>query len=196
MLATQILEFAKALPEGSLLSAKRLLHLGTRAGIDQALGRMVKAGQLMRVGRGRYVLPQQSRFGALAPETAKVVEALEIETGEAIVSAGIAAANALGMTTQVPMRETYVTAGKACTLRFGRLEVRIQHVPRWQTLLPRRPAGNVIRAMAWLGPNHAGEKLRNIKGRLPASEWQALTAVAHHLPGWLAKTVSEVQYHG
>lgn len=192
MLAERIIRHGETLPEGSLLSAKRLYHLGgTRAATDQALSRLVKAGRLIRVSRGRYVLSKVTRFGPAAPESEKVIKALEIEIGEPIVSAGIAEANTLGLTTQVPMIETYISAGRARTLRFGRREIRIQHVPRWQTLLPHSRAGAVIRALAWLGPQHVG-KIGLLRSRITEEEWGALTAVAPRLPSWMARAVSEV----
>jgi hypothetical protein len=51
-LADQIMERASTLPEGAPIAAKSLLHLGTRAAVDQALSRLVRRGRLMRAGRG------------------------------------------------------------------------------------------------------------------------------------------------
>ncbi len=103
-LAKQVLEHAAGLPEGTPLVAKELLHLGSRAAVDQVLSRLVQRGALMRAGRSIYVLPVESRFGTRAPSAAKMVEGLANQRGEIIVSHGAAAANALGLTTQVPMR--------------------------------------------------------------------------------------------
>ena len=47
-LTEQILAHAQGLPEGTLIAAKSLLHLGNRAAIDQALSRLAKRGQFMR----------------------------------------------------------------------------------------------------------------------------------------------------
>jgi hypothetical protein len=49
-------------PEGVPVAAKELLHLGTRADVDQTLSRLVRRGGLIRVGRGLYV---SSGHGAL-----------------------------------------------------------------------------------------------------------------------------------
>ena len=38
----QIMDYAASLPEGGLLHPKALLHLGSRAAIDQALSRLAK----------------------------------------------------------------------------------------------------------------------------------------------------------
>lgn len=99
----QIIEHAKLLPEGTLIAAKGLLHRGNRAA-DQVLSRLVERGQLIRPGRGVYLLPVISRFGTRAPSVEQAVEALAAQRGEVILSSGAAAANSLGLTTQVPAR--------------------------------------------------------------------------------------------
>jgi len=89
-----------------------LLHLGNRAAVDQALSRLAEREQLIRAGRGVYLLPVTSRFGTRAPSVEQAVEALASQRGEVIVSSGAAAANSLGLTTQVPVRSVYLTSGR------------------------------------------------------------------------------------
>ena len=64
--AEGILTYARSQPEGALLAAKELLHLGSRAAVDQALKRLEERNELMRLGRGLYALPVKTRFGARA----------------------------------------------------------------------------------------------------------------------------------
>ena len=56
-LSETISRYAQGQPEGTPVLAKGLLHLGSRAAVDQALSRLVRRGVLLRVGRGVYVLP-------------------------------------------------------------------------------------------------------------------------------------------
>jgi hypothetical protein len=65
-LTETILEKVNTMPEGKPISAKMLLHLGTRAAIDQSLSRLVRRGKLLRAGRGVYVSPVVTRFGSSA----------------------------------------------------------------------------------------------------------------------------------
>ena len=102
----------------------------------------------MCVGRGIYVLPVESRFGTRAPSTIKMVEGLANQRGETIVSHGAAAANALGLTTQVPMRAVYLTSGPNRRLKLGAQVVELRHAPIWQLIFPGRAAGEVVRALA------------------------------------------------
>src|ERR1700691_4714226 len=112
-LTNAIMQRIEKLPEGTPVSAKMLLALGTRAGVDQALSRLHRRGQLLRIGRGLYALPVQSRFGQRAPNPENVVEAFAAQRGETIRSSPAVVANALGLTTQVPVRSIYLTSGRS-----------------------------------------------------------------------------------
>jgi Family of unknown function (DUF6088) len=177
-LTEQILEQAAKLPEGASVSAKELLHLGTRAAVDQALSRLARRGRLMRAGRGLYV---QAIAGA---------------KGEVIASHGATAANALGLTTQVPVRAVYLTSGRTRKLKIGKQTVELRHAPRWQLAMAGRPAGEAIRALAWLGEEQTETALRTLQRRLPSGALQEIVAARPQLPTWLAEQVSRLVVNG
>lgn len=191
-----VLLHAQSLPEGGTLSPKEFLHLGSRAAVDQALSRLTKEGKLMRVARGIYVAPVSGRFGMRAPSPEKVVESLATHNGEVVAAHGATAANALGLTQQVPIREVYVTSGRTRKLKLGRSEVLLKHVPRWMLALGTGPAGAAVRALAWMGPTHAGTSLAALRRTLPASEWHALTSSRAALPSWMARAIGEQAARG
>lgn len=189
-LAEQVIKYAAGLPEGTPLVAKELLHLGSRAAVDQVLSRLARRGALLRANRGIYVLPVESRFGTRAPSAVKMVEGLANQRGDSIVSHGAAAANALGLTTQVPMRAIYLTSGPSRRLKLGAQVVELRNAPTWQLILPGRPAGEVVRALAWLGPGKAREAVQKLRATLPASELEEVAASRSRLPTWMAREVS------
>jgi hypothetical protein len=188
----EILEHAVNLPEGTPLVAKELLHLGSRFSVDQALSRLARSGKLLRAGRGIYVLPIRGRFGARAPAPSKVVEAIALQRGETIVAHGALAANALGLTTQVPVRQVYLTAGRSRRLKLGAQTVELRHAPGWQLILPKSAAGDAVRALAWLGPDGAEEGLRILEHKLSKSALQEIVAMRGRLPTWMAKEVARL----
>ncbi len=190
-LTQSILSQAQSLPEGGLLSPKEFLHLGSRAAIDQTLSRLACEGKLLRVGRGAYSLPIQGRFGVRPPSTETVIEAIESTSGEILVASGAAEANALGLTTQVPTREVYLTSGPSRRLKLGNKEIELKHGNRWQMLLGKRPAGKAIRALIWLGPEQAPKVLQVLRSKLPGQEWEAMRQARAGLPSWMAKAISE-----
>ncbi|MGK2898419.1 MAG: DUF6088 family protein [Burkholderiaceae bacterium] len=195
-LPESILLHAQSLSEGGVLSPKEFLHLGGRAAVDQALSRLTKKGKLLRVSRGTYVAPVSSRFGTRAPAPEKVVEALAAQSGEVVTPHGASAANALGLTQQVPIREVYLTSGRTRKLKLGRSEVMVKHVPRWMLALGTGPAGAAVRALAWMGPTHIGESLATLHRTLPASEWRALASARAALPSWMARAIGEEAIRG
>jgi len=144
------------------------------------------------VGRGAYTLPIEGRFGVRPPSAQAVVEAIESTSVEIVVASGAAEANALGLTTQVPTREVFLTTGSSRRLKLGNREVELKHGNRWQMLLGKRPAGKAIRALIWLGPEQAPMALKVLKNKLPSLEWEAMRQARAGLPSWIAKAVSEV----
>ena len=196
ILAARVIEYAGRLPEGTPVGAKELLHLSNRAAVDQTLSRLARSGSLIRAGRGLYIRPVESRFGQHPPEVSKVVEAIAAQRGERVAPHGAAAANELGLTTQVPVREIYLTSGRNRSLKIGAQEIELRHVPAWQLVLLGRPAGAAIRALAWLGPKGASEALRTLQRKLPPSELQAVVGARGRLPTWMAREVSLLANNG
>ena len=189
-LPSQIMSHADGSPEGTLLCPSALLHLGSRAAVDQALSRLTRKGELMRVCQGVYVRPSQTRFGPRPPAADKVLASLSALWGETIVPCGGMAANALGLTTQVPVRQVYLTSGPNRKLKLGGLAVELRHAPRWQLVVPHRPAGDAIRALAWLGPEEIKGNLGAIEKKLSSKDFEELAATRAVMPAWLAEPVS------
>jgi len=147
----KILSEAATLPEGALISAKEFLHLGGRAAVDQALKRLKEGNELMSIDWGIYVKPVKTRFGTRAPAAEKVIESFAATRAETIVPHGAAAANSLGLTTQVPTKLVYLTSGKSRRLKLGAQTVEMRHAPQWMLLPSHRAAGEAVRALEWIG---------------------------------------------
>ncbi len=194
-LTEKILAHAEQLSEGTPLVAKNLLHLGTRAGVDQALSRLAKRGKLIRVGRGIYFLPVTSRFGTHLPPVGLAIKELAAQRGETIVPNGAAAANMLRLSTQIPIRYLYLTSGRSQTLMFGKQKVELRHAPSWQLLFANRPAGKAIRALNYFGPDHAERAFKTLKRTLPPTEIDDMVAAAPQLPTWLAQVITGTATH-
>ena len=180
--------------EGGVLSPKEFLHLGSRVAVDQTFTRLVKGNKLLRVGRGLYTPPLCGRFGVRPPSPEKLLAALAEKTGEITVSHGAAAANRLGLTTQVPVREVFLTSGRSRTLRLGSRSLEMKHAPSWQLLFGESLAGTLLRALAWLGPLQTAQLMPQLYEKLSPGEWKALSAVRSELPTWLARAVSMVHH--
>jgi len=190
-IAENILTEAERLPEGALISAKVLSHLGKRAAVDQALKRLEQRKQLLRLYAGAYVRPIKTRFGVRAPAAEKIVEAIAATRAETVVPHGAAAANSLGLTTQVPTKLVYLTSGRNRRLKLGAQVVEMKHAPQWMLLPSHRAAGEAVRAIAWMGEHHAAEALTTLKHKLPPSTVDELIALRPALPAWMSKSIGQ-----
>ena len=192
----RIVAHTRSLPEATPICAGALLHFGNRTAVDQSLSRLARAGTLMRICQGVYMRPVETRFGPCAPDVDKALEALADLWNVTIVPGGGAAAHVLGLTTQIPVRSVYLTSGPGRHLRFGNLDVELRHAPRWQLAAPRRRAGEVIRALAWLGPAEVRAGLQAVLPGLPPEDLSELAEARATMPHWMAESVSQLVAHG
>ena len=118
-LPERIMGYAEAKPEATPIQADDLLHLGERATVSRALSRLAHCERLLRVYRGIYMRPIQTRFGLRAPSLHKALASLSELWDVTIVPNGGDAANWLGLTTQNTVRSVYLTSGPNRVLYFG-----------------------------------------------------------------------------
>jgi len=190
---SRILAYAHDQPEGAVIRSRALLGLGTRAGVDQALARLARSGELLRISRGTYVRPVVGRFGPRAPSAEAVVRSWGATTGERIAPTPVAAANALGLTTQNPVQYVYLTTGRTRELGLGGRTVRLRHAPPWLVGTTESKAGQLLRAGAWLGRDRAREALRPLVEVLRASDRAELQRLVGHAPTWLAAALLDTE---
>ena len=181
-----ILTRADGLAEGTPVSSRTFLDLGTKPAIRNALLRLLRSQKILRVGRGIYVVPVVSRFGSSAPSAHRFIEELSKQSGEDIVSSGATTANALGLTTQVPVQMVFWTSGRSRKLNLGKLVLHLEHVASWQLALAKEPAGEIVRALAWAGPERVHTVLKEIEGKVPRTDVIKVAQQASRFPRWLA----------
>lgn len=185
-LPDRIMEYADAKPEATPVQSNDLLDLGNRAAVSRALSRLACSNRLLRICRGIYMRPIQTRFGPCAPRLDQAIARLASLWGEIIVSNGGDAANWLGLTTQNPVRTVYLTSGPDRLLHFGAHQVRLRHAPRWQLAAADGTAGMVIRAISWLGPREVERTLDAVLPKLSRKDIGELAAAQTLLPKWMS----------
>lgn len=176
-LSCRVMEHAEGLPEATPLSPDALCHLGNPNAVDEELQRLTQSGRLMRICEGVYMRPIETRFGLRAPRVSKALKTLAALWSETIVPCGGAVANCLGLTTQNPVREVYLTSGPDRRLHFGSPVVALRHAPSWQLAAPHRKAGDVIRALEWLGPEEAEDGLKAVLPTLSKADRRELADI-------------------
>ena len=187
-LTTQIRRRIVRKPKGDPFASKEFLPFGSRAAVDQTLSRMVKAGEIVRVARGIFVKPQQSRYvGAVPPAPEKVAEVILKASGEKIAPHGAEAARRLGLSTQTPMRPVFYTSGPSRRFRLGNLNVAVKHVSARKLAFAGKPEGLALSALWYLGKeNVTAEVIGHIRGQLTARAFKKLKTAREIMPTWMS----------
>src|SRR6185369_11858924 len=81
-IASTVQRQVAALGDGQVLTI--MVEGQTDAAYFKALSRMVKAGKLVRLGKGKYYKPKNSRFGALRPTETVIVKTLTQRGGKTV----------------------------------------------------------------------------------------------------------------
>jgi hypothetical protein len=175
---------------------KDFLDLGSRAAVDQALSRLVRAGQLRRVGRGLYDLPRISpTLNRPAPaDLDSAVAAVARRDNIRVMPDGLVAANRLGLTNAVPAKADYVTDGATRTVKVDGWTIRLRHARPTIMNWAGRPAAPVVQALRWLGPRAVDDPqtVTILRRRLPDAVKRDLVKGVHALPDWAIRVVHKI----
>lgn len=194
-LAERILAHARRKPKGTPLQAKGLLRFGSRSAVSRALSRLSGRDDLFRIARGVYVLPIEGRYGKYSPSIYDTVNALAEQQGFLVSRTGADAANALGLSTQVPMKEIFLTTGRPLRLSFRKHRVELRPAPRWKVALGDSKAGLAIRALDdLLGPDAVKRAVRKLKGVLDDADREELVRAIPEVPESLSGPVRELAH--
>jgi hypothetical protein len=158
--------------------------------VSEALSRLAHIGKLDEIYECVYVQPVETRFGTRSPDVGMVIPQLAELWGETIVPSGGAAANLLGMTTQVPMAPVYLTSGADRTLHLGEAPIELRHAQDWQLLEPNQPVGDAVRALAWMGPKKIEQSIESLGQVLSVEELKELASSCITMPEWITSSVT------
>lgn len=190
----QIARRIRAKRRGWVFAPKDFLDLGTRAIVDQALSRLARQGTIRRLGRGVYDFPKQHpALGTLSPDTDSLARVATKATDGIFVS-GASAANALGLSTQVPAKVAYMTNGPSRTKKIAGRTIIFKHarVP----LLASQPemVNLTLQALSFVGKDSMDDQIIQQCARvLDDSDVLALAASVASTPGWMADTILKIQ---
>jgi hypothetical protein len=112
---------------GSVLVPGDFLDLGSREAVDLVLHRLVRKGTIRRLARGVYDFPREHPvLGMLSPSADTVARALAGRDRTRVQPAGAYAANALGLSEQVPAKAVFLTDGPSRTVKIGPTTIQLR----------------------------------------------------------------------
>ena len=82
---------------------------------------------LERLAKGIYYKPIITQYGNVYPSAEKIVRLIAEHENAEILPTGEYALNALGFSTQIPMKAVYLTNGSPRTINIGNKKIRLKH---------------------------------------------------------------------
>lgn len=179
---------------GWVFTPADLDDLAARPAIDQALSRLARREVIRRLARGIYDVPRtHPKLGPLWPAADAVARAVASSVDGRLLPTGASAANALGLSTQVPARADYLTDGRLRRVRIGKLEIRLRRASRLDLLLPDTRAGAVLSALGHLGRQGlSDEVLARLRVLLDDQDKRQLFAARRKVPAWMGAAIERV----
>jgi len=172
---------------GSVLVPGNFFDLGSREAVDVALHRLARKGTIRRLARGVYDFPKEHAvLGLLMPSADEVAKALAGRDRTRLQPAGAYAANALGLSEQVPAKVVFLTDGPSRTVTIGRTTIQLRRTTPKNMAAAGRLSGLLIQALRELGEEHVTPvRVAHLKRTLPADERRGLLTDIALAPAWM-----------
>jgi hypothetical protein len=172
---------------GSVLVPGDFLDLGSREAVDLALHRLARKGTIRRLARGVYDFPKEHPvLGPLSPSADTVAKALAGRDRTRLQPAGAYAANALGLSEQVPAKVVFLTDGPSRTVKIGPTTIQLRRTTPKNMAAAGRLSGLLIQALRELGQEHVTPARReHLKRTLPADKRKELVKDLPLAPAWM-----------
>lgn len=195
-IADKILKKVRRYDAGHVFSPKDFVDYGTQSAVYKALSRLTSEGRLRRVGRGMYDRPETSALveGPVPASVEAVLAAVRRRTNAVIVPDNAAAANALGLTTALPVRPTFVASKDIANIRLGSRTIRFKTASRALSPWLERPAQPIVQSLIWL--REEGFPLEGaaatIRRRASPKAMRDLDKHMRLLPAWMLPVAREI----
>ena len=174
------------------------LDIGSREAIGIALHRLARKGTIRRLARGVYDFPKQHPvLGPLSPSAEIVARALAGRDHTRLQPAGAYAANALGLSEQVPAKAVFLTDGPSRTVKIGPTTIQLRRTTARNMAAAGRLSGLLIQALRELGNEHiTAERRAHLKRTLPADKRRDLLKDLRLAPAWMHPIFRELAEEG
>jgi hypothetical protein len=138
--------------KGTLFLPDDFLSYGSSEAIRKALGRLEDKKIIIRVSQGIYVQPKISKLiGPLTPSAEEVAEAIAKRDKIRTIPTGSYALNALGLSSQVPMKIVLLTDGSPREIKVGKRSIKFKRTTPKNLMAKGKISRLVIQALKEIG---------------------------------------------
>ncbi len=184
---------AKGRIRGSLLFPEDFTAYGSSEAVRKALERLENKGVLVRVAQGIYARPKMSAYvGQVLPSAEEVAEAIARRDRVRTVPTGSYALNALGLSTQVPMKIVLLSDGSPREIKVGKRIIKFKKTTPKNLLARGKISRLVIQALKEIGNGKIrAEEEQKIVELLKKENPQDLVHDIRLAPVWIQKIMKK-----
>lgn len=152
---SKIIEAIKKISKGVLIFPEDFQELGTSEAVRLALHRLEKETTITRVAQGIYVRPKSNKYiGNLIPSAEEVAAAIAKRDRIRTLPTGSYALNALGLSTQIPMKIVLLTDGSPREIKVGKRTIKFKKTTPKNLSAKGEISKLVIQALKEIGLNN------------------------------------------
>jgi hypothetical protein len=191
----KIFERIKKAKRGMVFFASDFSAYGNSNTCSKALERLTKDGKIMRVARGIYTIPRKNKyFGHVTPSLETIAEAIARRDKARIIPAGLFAENALGLSTQVPMKAVYLTDGAPRKIIIGDRILLFKRTTPKNVAAWGKISGLAIQALKSIGKERVtNDDMEKIIAVLKQESKENLANDIKLAPDWIRKIMRKAQ---
>lgn len=190
----QILRIVENAAENSIFFLTDFVEYGAIESVRKILVRACSEGVLLHIAHGIYAKPKQSRFGMVPPSAEIVAQAIAERDNAEIMPSGAAAANIVGLSTQVPMSLVYLTTGTGRVINFGNRKITFKRAAPSNFAYKGKTIPLVVQALKNIGAENVSDyeltALRNYLSR--ADDKELLGKDLLSAPQWIQTIVKPI----
>ena len=162
--------------------------------VDTTLHRLAKKGTIRRLARGLYDYPKEHPvLGPLSPSADAIARALAGRDRTRIQPAGAYAANALGLSEQVPAKAEFLTDGPSRTVKVGNTTIQLKRTTPRNMAVSGKLSGLVVQALRSIGEKHVTpERINHLTRTISADKRRELLKDLAVAPAWMRPILRQI----
>jgi hypothetical protein len=178
--------------KGKIIFSANFSKYGTDVAIRHTFSRLCKEGLLIRLSAGIYLYPEiDKEIGVIYPSIEKIAKAIAKQEKARIIPTGVYALNALGLSTQVPMRVVFLTDGTPRMINIeGEASIKFKKIAPKYLSFKSKLMSLIVFALREIGENRATDgQLERIKNLLKNEQKEIITNDLNLAPTWVKNTI-------
>ncbi|MEQ6120825.1 DUF6088 family protein [Reichenbachiella sp. MALMAid0571] len=183
----------KSKPRGALVFPDDFTKIGSSESIRKALQRLENKGAIKRVAQGIYVRPKIDPYiGEVLPSAEEVATGIAKRDKIRLVPTGVYALNALGLSTQIPIKLVFLTDGAPREIKLSKRSIKLKKTTPKTLLAKGEISSLVIQALREIGKDKiSAEEELKILALLKKENQKDLAHDLKLAPVWIRKIMQK-----